>query len=179
MKRKHSGLLTFILIFLTLSITVLYATQDHGKEIDTIRISSGVKSLPVVSVPASSLVKDIENLEKIMTDLPRPQRPDLSPVNLTLFGYQPMGKLRVASRGKQTVLSTRMDYNLSLAFTSGKKRFCVIDGTFYTEGGHLPDGAIIIKIEPNRALIGKRQIKEWISIAEGIQPARKKKEQNK
>lgn len=176
MKRKHSGLLTFILIFLALSVTVLYAIHDHGKETDKIRISSREKPLPVVSVPASSLVKEIENLEKIMTDLPRPQRPDLSPVNLSLFGYQPMGKLGFAPRGKKTVLPTRMDYNLSLAFTSGKRRFCVIDGTFYTEEGHLPDGARIMKIEPNRVLIGKRQIKEWISVAEGIQPARKEKE---
>ena len=176
MKRKHSGLLTFILIFLALSVTVLYAIHDHGKEIDKIRISSRAKPLPIISVPASSLVKEIEKLEKIMTDIPRPQRPDLSPVNLSLFGYQKMGKLGFASRGKKIVLPTRMDYNLSLAFTSGKRRFCVIDGTFYTEEGHLPDGARIIKIEPNRVLIGKRQIKEWISIAERTQPARKEKE---
>jgi len=61
---------------------------------------------------------------------------------------------------------TPTQYVLSLAFVSGEKRFCVIDGTFYEERGVLPDGARIIRVEPDRVLLSNRKIERWIPLAE-------------
>ena len=166
MKRKYSGLSAFIIFFLTVLLAVLYATW--GPEWSMGRIHTLRKVTPPVdiSVPSPSAIREMEKLQQGMKKLFEPREVGLSPVNLILFGYQPMGKSRITLKGAGTGLTARMDYNLSLAFVSGKRRFCIIDGSFYEQGNHLKDGEKIIKIESNRVLIGNRQIKEWIPLAE-------------
>ena len=163
MKRKHYGLLSVALILLALSVTVLYAIQVSHRMAEEIRISK-IKPFPSISVPDPDIIKEIEGLEEMMIGLAQPRSSNISPVNLSLFGYQPMERPRKAAKGREIILPTHMDYSLTLAFSSGKKRFCVIDGAFYPEGSSLPDGGKIVRIEPNRVLVSKHRLKEWIPV---------------
>ena len=165
MKRKHYGLLSVALILLTLTATVFYAIKVSHRMAKEIR-TSRIKPSPSISVPDLAAIKEIEGLEERVMDLARPKRSDLSPVNLGLFGYQPMKKPKAIKRERKTILPSHMDYSISLAFSSPAKRFCVIDGIFYTEGSSLPDGGKIVQIEPKRVLIKKYRLKEWIPVRE-------------
>ena len=166
MKRKYSGLSAFIIFFLTVLLAVSYATWGSERSVGRMHTLRKVKPPVDISVPSPSAIREMEKLQQGMKKLFEPREIGLSPVNLILFGYQPMGKSRITLKGAGTGLTARMDYNLSLAFVSGKRRFCIIDGSFYEQGNHLKDGEKIIKIESNRVLIGNRQIKEWIPLAE-------------
>ena len=166
MKRKYSGLSAFIIFFLAVSLAVSYATWGPERSMGRIHALRKVKPPVDISVPALPVIQEMETLEREMKKLFKPHEMGSLPVNLILFGYQPVGKSRSTLKGVGTGLTARMDYNLSLAFVSGKRRFCIIDGNFYEQGNHLKDGEKIIKIESNRVLIGNRQIKEWIPLAE-------------
>lgn len=174
MKRKYYGLLSVALILLSLAATVLYAMKVSHRLAEEIRISR-IKPFPSIPVPDPAAIKEIEALEERMIGLVRSRRSDLSPVNLSLFGYQPMDRPKVAARGREIVLPSHMDYSLTLAFSSGKKRFCVIDGAFYSEGASLTDGGKIVRIEPNRVLVSKHRLKEWIYVRERIREIKKEK----
>ena len=165
MKRKHYGLLSVVLILLTLTATAFYAIKvSHrmAKEISTSRM----KFSPSISIPDTAAIKEIDRLEEKVMGLARPKRLNLSVVNLGLFGYLPMKKPKVMKRERKIMLPSHMDYSISLAFSSVTKRFCVIDGAFYTEGSSLPDGGKIVRIEPKRILISKYRSKEWIPVRE-------------
>jgi len=163
MKRKHYGLVSVILIFLALAATVLYAIKVSHKMAAEIRISR-IKPFPSISVPDPATIKEINALEESIIGLAHPRKSNISPVNLSLFGYQPMKRPKKVAKGREMLLPSRMDYSLTLAFSSDKKRFCVIDGAFYPEGSSLPDGGKIVRIEPNRVLVSKHRLKEWIPV---------------
>jgi len=165
MKRKHYGLLSVALILLTLTATAFYAIKVSHKMAKEIR-TSRIKPSPSISVPDPAAIKEIDRLEERVMSLARPKRSDLSPVNLGLFGYQPMKKPKVIKGERKIILPSHMDYSISLAFSSVAKRFCVIDGAFYTEGSSLPDGGKVVQIEPKRILISKYRLKEWIPVTE-------------
>jgi len=173
-KRKHYGILSVVLILLALTATVLYAINASYKIADEIRISR-IKPFPSISVPDSSTIKEIEGLEERIVALGQPRRENISPVDLRLFGYQPMERPKFTKRGRKVILPTRMNYSLTLAFSSGKKRFCVIDGAFYPEGSSLPDGGRIVRIEPNRVLVSKHRLEEWMPVRERIREIKKEK----
>ena len=165
MKRKHYGLLSVALILLALTATTFYAIKVSHRMAKEIR-TSRIKPSPSISVPDLAAIKEIEGLEERVMDLARPKRSDLSPVNLGLFGYQPMKKPKAIKRERTIIVPSHMDYSISLAFSSPAKRFCVIDGVFYTEGSSLPDGGEVMRIEPKRVLISKYRSKEWIPVRE-------------
>lgn len=167
MKRKHYGLLSVCLILLALTATVIYAIRISHKMAEEIRISR-VKPFPSISVPDPVTVRRIDELEGRMVSLVYPRISDISQVDLLLFGYKPMQRTTFTKRGREVILPTKMSYSLTLAFSSGKKRFCVIDGNFYPEGSSLPDGGKIERIEANRVLVSKHRFKEWIHVKEKI-----------
>jgi len=166
MKRKYSGLLTFIIFFLTVLLVASYATWGTGKDPGRTYTMRRVEPPVNISVPAPSVIQEMETLAREIKDILQPHEMNFSPVNLILFGYQPVKEARSALKGGSGGTPYRTDYNLSLAFVSGKNRFCVIDDIFYEEGSHLKDGARIIKVEPNRVLIRNREIKHWVPLAE-------------
>jgi len=172
MKRKHYGLLSIALILLTLTATAFYAIKISHRMAEEIR-TSRIKPSPSISVPNPAAIKEIDRLEERLMDLAHPKRLGISPVNLGLFGYQPMKKPKVMKRERKIILPSHMDYSISLAFSSPAKRFCVIDGAFYTEGSSLPDGGKVVRIEPKRVLIKKYRSKEWIPVRERIRQIEK------
>lgn len=172
MKRKHYGLLSVVLILLTLTTTAFYAIKISHRMAEEIR-TSRIKPFNSISVPDPAAIKEIDRLDERVMDLAHPKRSDLSPVNLGLFGYQPMKKPKVIKGERKIILPSHMDYSISLAFSSIAKRFCVIDGAFYTEGSSLPDGGKVVRIEPKRVLIKKYRSKEWIPVRERIREIEK------
>jgi hypothetical protein len=165
MKRKYSGLITAIIMTLTLLLTVSYGIWQSGKKMDGIQIKKRIAPLPVISVPTVSVINEMERLEHEMDALIRPRKVDKSHVDLRLFGYQPV------TTGGYTLRTTTgeaisTDYVLTLAFVSGNRRFCIIDDVFYEEGNNLPDGAEIVKIESSRVMVKSRNIMYWIPLTE-------------
>jgi hypothetical protein len=57
-----------------------------------------------------------------------------------------------------------MGYNLSFAFVSDSKKFCVINGKFYSEGNTLPDGALIDRVESERVRVYKNKLEKWLAV---------------
>lgn len=172
MKRKHYGILSVVLILLALAATTFYAIRISHKMAEEIRTSK-IKPFNSTSVPDPATIKEIDGLEERAMNLARPKRSDLSPINLGLFGYLPMKKPKAIKRGRKIIVPSHMDYSISLAFSSIAKRFCVIDGAFYTEGSSLPDGGKIVRIEPKRVLISKYRSKEWIPVRERMRQIEK------
>lgn len=123
-----------------------------------------LKPVITLEVPDSQTIREMERLEIVMHELGRPLRSERSSVDLKLFGYQPVKKGKYTANEKNILLPPDMNYSLTLAFSAGKKRFCVIDGDFYQEGMDLPDGGRIITIEPNRVRIKKHRFTDWIPV---------------
>ena len=166
MKRKHSGLLAFIIIFITVLVAVSYAIRKISENHNGTYMTRKITPLSEIAVPPLSVIREMEQLQRDTKGLLHPHGIYSAPVNLILFGYQPVEKSRFTLKTGSSGIPYRMDYNLSLAFVSAEKRFCMIDGVFYNQGSYLKDGAEIITVEPNRVLIRKRQIKQWIPLAE-------------
>jgi hypothetical protein len=163
MKRKYSGLITAIIMTLTLLLTVSYGIWESGKKMNGIQIKRRITPLPVISVPSISVINEMERLEHEMDALIKPREGDKSRVDLSLFGYQPV------TMGGHTLRTTTgesisTDYVLTLAFVSGKRRFCIIDDVFYEEGNNLPDGAEIVRIESSRVMVKSRNIMYWVPL---------------
>ena len=123
-----------------------------------------LKPVITVEVPDSQAILEMERLEIVMHELVRPLRAERSTVDLKLFGYQAVKKGKYMANEKNILLPPDMNYSLTLAFSAGKKRFCVIDGNFYQEGMHLPDGGRILTIEPNRVRIKKHRFTDWVPV---------------
>ena len=168
MKRKHHGILSAALIFLVAGAAVLYFMYGPW------RVNRGIDSTPgkplsEMAVPGLTEIKELQKLDAIMADLAFPRRADYGPVNLVLFGYWPKRENNdLKAKKEDDVPAHEKSYILTFAFASGKKRFCIIDGEFYSEGSTLIDGGTIVKIETVRVLIRKRNLNRWIQMTEGI-----------
>ncbi|MBW2095137.1 MAG: hypothetical protein JRI80_09630 [Deltaproteobacteria bacterium] len=125
---------------------------------------SPAKPVPALLVPDEQTLDEMAKLEKQMGRLLQPVPEKMEPVNLKLFGYEPVreGKLK-HGRGGPGLLRENM-HLLTMAFKGMTKGFCVIDGTFYPQGASLPDGSIIRRVERNRVLLVKRNRKIWIDM---------------
>ncbi len=117
-----------------------------------------------LSVPSQDEMREIRKLEHEMPVVAYPSGSEISAVNLSLFGYQPVKERTYRRVEKRLILPPQMRYSVSLAFSAKTKRFCVIDGNFYQEGATLPDGGKIVKIEPRRVLIRKDRFKCWVPV---------------
>jgi len=167
MKRKHHGILSAVLIFLVTGAAVLYFMYGPWRVKRGIHPTLG-KPLSEMPVPGPTEIKELQKLDAIMADLAFPRRADYDPVNLVLFGYRPVRENNdLKAKKENDVPAHKKAYTLTFAFASGKKRFCIIDGEFYSEGSTLIDGGTIVKIETVRVLIRKRNLNRWIQMTEG------------
>ena len=166
MKRKQSGLLICAIAILA----ILAAGASMAWRMADVAIDTGVvrKPLPapVGFVPPSSVVEEINVLERDITDILKPRAADSSPVNLILFGREPEKQETAEADFEGGEVQIRTDYNLTLTFRSNTKRCCFIDGALYEEGNILADGTKILRIDHNRVLISSREMKAWIPLAE-------------
>jgi hypothetical protein len=164
MKRKYHavwGLLTILISLLVVAVRFFGTLSNKSER----RPAVPFKPLITVPVPDPKTIRQMGQLETVMDQLGRPQSSITAPVDLTLFGYQPVTKRKIIEAGRGILLPPEMYYSLTLAFSAGTKRFCVIGGQFYEEGASLPDGGKIIAIEPNRVLISKQRFTNWIPVS--------------
>ena len=166
MKGKYSGLITCTVALVAIVISISFIKLGIGRDVGQVYKIKHTPTSTAIDIPSQSSVKEMEKLDAVMDRLARIRETDTPGVNFILFGYQPVERLRYSFNGKTHGVLTPMRYVLSLAFVSGKKRFCVIDSAFYEEGGNLPDGARIIRVEPDRVLLSNRKIERWIPLAE-------------
>jgi hypothetical protein len=171
MKRKYQGLFSIMLILFTLIATVLYAWQVFGTMANGLRIDR-LKSLRDITGPGPAIIKEMCRLEKSMVGLAYSSKSEPAAVNLKLWGYQPIQSIKRTVRNRQADPPSRMDYSLTLAFSAKRKRLCIINGSFYSEGSELPGGGKIVKIEPKRVLVDKHRLTRWIPLAEKTATAR-------
>ena len=165
MKIKYHGLLSTGLICTAIIVAGAYTWSAEWETTGEARIGH-LKPLPAISVPGPAVMKEVELLSKRMNGLAYPPQSDPAGVNLLLFGYEPVKEKRVAAHGRQTVAPGRIGYSLTFTFFSDRKRFCIIDGLFYSEGGKLPGGGKILKIRPGRVLITRQESSAWVPLDE-------------
>ncbi|MBN1381455.1 MAG: hypothetical protein JXA41_07260 [Deltaproteobacteria bacterium] len=165
MKRKYSGLLTVIIAFSAFLLAAVYGIWTSGTKIPEIQMTEKIAPRPAIAVPPVSVVTEMDNLEEEMEAMIKLENGDTSEVDLRLFGYQPVKTAEPVLRTEAGKMISK-NYFLSLAFVAEKKRFCIIDDVFYEEGGRLPDGSAIVKVEPQRVMIKSRNMTHWIPLAE-------------
>ncbi len=163
MKRKYYATWGLVIILASLAATSVRFYVYQGS-----RPYRGTKTafkVPMsVPVPDLQTIREMEQLEGMMDRLVQPRESDRSPVELRLFGYEPMARGKYPEKKNLILPPSEMNYSLTLAFRGGKSRFCVIDGRFYKEGATLKDGGKILAIEPRRVLIRKGRFQEWVTV---------------
>lgn len=160
MKRKHFPLISAGLFLVSIIGAILYTMVVGGKVTKEIRVKM-VKNFPTIPVPAPAAVKEMEELGNKVKGLSQPNISQGDRLNLSLFGYR--RREREGSVNVYGDIGTN-HYSLTLAFASGKNRYCVIDGAFYPEGGKLPDGGRVARIRRDKVLIVKRGLRVWVSL---------------
>ncbi|MGD8283875.1 MAG: hypothetical protein PVG08_07205 [Desulfobacterales bacterium] len=161
MKRKYHGFLSAVLILIVLGLTAAFVVQKSWTAEDTVR-HHPVKPLPQIDLPDSATLNKIDALEATLADLVNLPEPGDDRVDLMALGYDAGKHVNPVAADVETNASVRMDYSLTLTFCSDEKNYCIIDGKFASEGIYLSDGAKIIKIEPDRVMVQKKEIRSWI-----------------
>jgi len=163
MRKKYLPIYAVSLFVLALALAGVYAYRVLANPIRVKRMPS-MKPVSTVLVPDEKTLDEMAKLENQMGELLQPVAEKAEPVNLRLFGYEPVRKGKLNhGRGGPGLLRKNV-HLLTMAFKGMTKGFCVIDGTFYPQGASLPDGSIIRRVERNRVLLVKRKQKIWIGM---------------
>jgi hypothetical protein len=163
MKPKYFGLVGICLAVVLSGGTLWFEAFNHSV-LDGGTGFKPIKSLAEIAVPDEAALRRMDLLERSMPILAAPVPHMRESCDLSALGYVEVtpadGKWAAGSEGHGPTAAHR----LSLAFEGSAKRFCVIDNRLYTEGGQLPDGATIVKIEARRVLIAKKSIQQWLAM---------------
>jgi len=163
MRRKYLPIYAISLFLLAFGLAGFYGYRALANPIRVKRISL-VKSAPTVEVPDQQTLDEMTKLQSQMGRLLQPAPEKMEPVNLKLFGYEPVRQGDLRKGGVGAGLVGGSTHLLTMAFKGMTKGFCVIDGVFYPQGASLPDGSIIRRVERNRVLLVKRKRKAWIEM---------------
>lgn len=167
MKPKYRGILAAFSFMASVLLPILYAIYMPEPAYEFKR-ERKQDALSGVYIPSPAVLQKMDAAKRYMAAIAGLQKPDTSPVNLSIFGYRPV------SRGISADLSgkkrTRLrpidsDYRLTLAFSAGKSSFCMINDSLYAPGDTLPGGARVIKIESKRVMIRTLGSDIWITLA--------------
>ena len=161
MKRKYSGIVTAGIFALAIGIAVAYGIQDFEPQRSEVRVRTN-RVLPQANLPDESVLKEVAGLQKEMVQLVALPAPEEDIVDLIALGQPPDPAAAHFDRANGNSRDTHRGYQLTLVFCSENKNFCIIDGRFTSEGGLLPDGANVVRIEPHRVLLKKGAVLEWI-----------------
>jgi len=161
MKRKYHGFLSAGLIFIVIGLAAAFVVQKSWTAEDTVR-HHPVKPLPQIDLPDSATLNKLDTLEATLADLVNLPESGNDSVDLMALGYDAGKTVNPEAVDGETNALVRMDYSLTLTFCSDEKNYCIIDGKFASEGIYLADGGKIIKIEPHRVMVQKKDIRSWI-----------------
>ena len=167
MKRKHHGMISIVIIVMVLIPTAIYAVYSLQVpvKVDTARLQ-GTSS--EIIVPDMNVMKDISKLERKMTALADPVESESvydQPIRFWNYSDQHYSPYKASDQGVEKV-KLKTSYALTFTFASDEKKFCIIDGSFYSQGADLPDGGKIMKIESGRVWVKKGELTIWISLPE-------------
>ena len=167
MKRKHHGMISIVIIVVVLLPTAIYAVYSLQVPVkgNTVRLT-GTSSEFIV--PDITVMKEISKLERKMMALTNPIEPESdSDQSIRFWHYsdQNYSGFKTTQQGEAKV-NFKVAYDLTFTFSSGEKKFCIIDGSFYPQGADLPDGGKIIKIESGKVWVKKGELMTWISLPE-------------
>ena len=161
MKRKYSGFVTAGIFALAIGIAVVYSLQDFEPQRSEVRARTN-RVLPQANLPDDSVLKEVAGLQQEMMQLVALPAPEEDIVDLTALGQTPDPAAAHFDRANGNDRDLHRGHRLTLVFCSENKNFCIIDGRFTSEGGLLPDGANVVRIEPHRVLLKKGAVLEWI-----------------
>ena len=171
MKRKHWTAIAFLLAITPLGVTGL----NGFKLLQNPGYTRAAANPPLrsVKIPTPGDVREIVKLTSEIRALNAGLASDETQVDLTLFGYEPSEDNNTSDAlhdptQEENNAHSQLAYAVTLTFASETKRFCVIDGKFYPEGGILPDGARILAIEAQQVLIHKFNLKRWIPVTKSV-----------
>jgi len=167
MKRKHHGLISIVIIVVVLIPTAIYAVYFLQVPVksNTVRF---METSSEFIVPDMTVMKEISKIESKMMELANPIEPEsVSDQSIRFWQYsdQNNSRYKTLDQGGETV-DFKATYALTFTFTSGEKKFCIIDGSFYPQGADLPDGGKILKIESGKVWVKKGELTTWISLPE-------------
>jgi hypothetical protein len=162
MKKKHYGPVIVIIIILVFFATVVCGMISTNSAKKKIHYKS-LGPLPEITAPDSINLEKINRLIKEMPDLLESKQEPGAIVSSDLSLFSNFQSVTAAGEDKNTT-SDYIGYNLSFVFVSDSKKFCVINGRFYSEGNTLPDGTLIDRVESERVRISKNKLKKWLAV---------------
>lgn len=169
MKRKHYGITSIIVIFVSMTAILGYG----------IYLARGMKSktkvsypapIPDTAIPDQSTMARMKVLNQALYSLVTLSK-DPAPSGLKIFGYTPVKSSTGSPQrfknnfDKDHAAKELFSYDLSLCFSSKTNSFCVIDSILYRKNALLPDNERIIKIEHDRVQIRKNSVTKWIYLS--------------
>ena len=167
MKRKYNGFIAIVIIGVVLLPTAIYAV--YSSQINGKMDSARSRVFPSdFTVPDTAVMKRISSLEKEMVDIANPKiTKSILGRDVRFWRYSDQNYHRYTTDNQsQGRTDTKTAHVLTFTFASREKRFCIIDGSFYTQGAELPGGEKIMKIEPGRVRVKKGKSAQWISLSE-------------
>lgn len=173
MKRKYRGIFAIGIALATITGTGLYSLNYSSSQ-KIYRKKFKAALTDDINLPQKKTLKKLQALTSQMPGLVFPSGSDNEPVNLSLFGYRPqLRPLDEMDAGgdtgsKRVSTVPRIEYSLSFAFSSGTKKYCIVDGKFYSEGSSLPNGGIIQIIKSNCILVNRHGIGKWIFVSSPV-----------
>ncbi len=167
MKRKYNGLIVIVImgaVLLPTAIYAIYASQIPSR-IDTSRLRAFPSEF---DVPDASVIKRLSILEKEMVDIANPKASkSVLDRDVRFWRYSDQNYHRFTTNNQmQENMDPKPTHALTFTFASSEKKFCIIDGSFYTQGAKLPDGGKIVNIETGRVRLKKGKSSQWISLSE-------------
>ncbi|MGD9211377.1 MAG: hypothetical protein PVI90_11400 [Desulfobacteraceae bacterium] len=163
-KQKHQGAMAICILMVSIFATLSFVGYSFWF-IENNPIATKPIILPQISVPSSKEIRMMRQLLPKLETLSVPSGIITGAVALEPFGYRRPEVGVGQAGGKPGDLSEESNYTLTLTFSSGTRRFCIIDGAFYPKGGVLPDGARIAQIRPHKVLIRKKERQIWIPLS--------------
>jgi len=167
-KRKYKGVVSICLVLAALIASIIYAftmSWGIGSEPQLVRKAPDNR----LNIPSPAAVKEMMQASMTLAQLANPSGKESGPLDLSIFGhpYQVDGPTGFKQTFGHSAANSTIDHSLSLAFSSGKKKFCIVDGAFYGEQSDLPQGGKILTIESTRILVDNNGVQKWIWVESG------------
>jgi hypothetical protein len=163
MKPKYASLTMVLLIVVMLGLGITYELHLHKTESDGSR-HGRARPLSEIKVPDKPILSKMDRLERRMHLLSAPPSRVVRQTDLSALGYVPVSHTMAGMKTGSSQGARASEHRVTMAFDGRVKRFCIINRKLYPEGGVLPDGATIIKIESRRVLIAKESLQQWLAV---------------
>ncbi len=170
MKLKHRSLTAVIIMIGIVFISAGYVWYDIQSDVNEIAYAAPMAPVQI-NVPGSDDVTSMRQLSSKLKAFSLPKELPSGPVPLELFGYHRPDQATASMAADDDAMSDKVSHLLTFTFSSGRRRYCIIDNAFYSLGETLPDGARIIQIDAHKVLIRKNELQFWIPLADPLDMA--------